>query len=137
MKITEKNIDMINGRIKNFFRWGCKFYEWHTFSSKKCMSKGKVSTKEDDFLNSIKREKVKIDFTKLVVRNYQFLKDSKKIEIIFSDRILSCEEYYYYCYLTIGDEIIFKGNRIITKEKDSIFKKEGKKYVYSCYQILR
>lgn len=135
MKITEKNIDMINGRLKKFFVGGRNFYEWHTFSSKRCMSKGKVSTKEDDFLRSNKREKGKVYFTKLVVRNYQFYKDSKEIEIIFSDRILGYEEYY--CYLTIGNEILFKGNRIITKEKDSIFQKEGKNYAYSCYQILR
>lgn len=62
MKITEKNIDMINGRLRKFFRWECKFYEWHTFSSKKCMSKGKVSTKEDDFLRSNKRESEKKRF---------------------------------------------------------------------------
>lgn len=135
MKITEKNIDMINGRLKKFFSLDFHFYEWHTFSSKKCMSKGKVSTKEDNFLYLNKRKTHKRVFTKLVVRSYRFYKDSKEIEIIFSDSILGFNESN--CYLTIGDEILFKGNRIITKEKDSIFQKEGKNYAYSCYQILR
>lgn len=135
MKITEKNIDMVNGRLKKFFRWGCKFYEWYTFSSKKCMSKGKVSTKEDNFLYLNKRKTHKRVFTKLVVRSYRFYKDSKEIEIIFSDSILGFNESN--CYLTIGDEILFKGNRIVIKQKGTIYRREGKDYEYICYQILR
>lgn len=135
MKITEKNIDMINGRLKKFFSLGFHFYEWHTFSSKKCMSKGKVSTKEDNFLYLNKRKTHKIAFTKLVVRSYRFYKDSKEIEIIFSDSILEFNESN--CYLTIGDEILFKGNRIVIKHKGTIYRREGKDYEYICYQILR
>lgn len=130
MKITEKNIDMINGRLKKFFSLGSHFYEWHTFSSKKCMSKGKVSTKEDDFLNSIKRESEKRDFLKFKVKEYIFNKEEKTIIIETLDEFYD-ESFYF---LEIGNEIIFKGNRIIIKEYFPIFKNEGKFYTYTCLQ---
>lgn len=99
------------------------------------MSKGKVSTKEDDFLHSNRRGAHKRGFTKLVARSYRFYKDSKEIEIIFADSISGFNESN--CYLTIGDEILFKGNRIVIKHKGTMYRREGKDYEYICYQILR
>lgn len=82
------------------------------------------------FLDQTKEKVKKRDFLKFKVKEYIFNKEEKTIIIKTLDEFYDKSFYF----LEIGNEIIFKGNRIIIKEYFPIFKNKGKFYVYTCLQ---
>ena len=149
MKVTDKNINTIYGRLHKIITRHDNMNYFHTFSGKGSMKRGKIPTKEKDFLSMT-------DFGSYKRLNSLIIIKSIKLEPINLFRIsasdqLEIERYcirikFDYKYhisgndsvicIFVGDEIKFKGNRIIFKQPTCLFESEGKHYCYRSLQIV-
>lgn len=148
MKVTDKNINTIYGRLHKTITRHNNMNYFHTFSGKGSMKRGKIPTKEKDFVSmtdfgSYKRPNspIIIKSIKLEVVNPFFISNSSE-----SKRLCILIEFDYKYHISgnnssmmriyVDDEIKFKGNRIIFKQPTCLFESEGKHYCYRNLQIV-
>lgn len=147
MKVTDKNINTIYGRLYKIITRHDNMNYFHTFSGKGSMKRGKIPTKEKDFLSmtdfgSYKRlnSLIIIKSIKLELVNPFFISNSSEskrlcIRIKFDYKYHTSGNNSVIC-IYVGDEIKFKGNRIIFKQPTCLFESEGKHYCYRNLQIV-
>lgn len=147
MKVTDKNINTIYGRLHKIITQHDTMNYFHTFSGKGSMKRGKIPTKEKDFLSmtdfgSYKRPNspIILKSIKLELVNPFFISNSSEpkrlcIRIKFDYKYHISGNNSVIC-IHVGDEIKFKGNRIIFKQPTCLFESEGKHYCYRNLQIV-
>ena len=123
MVITEKNKAQVYGRIKKSFD-GKDVVTWHTFKGgmkKRISSYTKGVFRYDDMLHQ--RLSVRHWFKKVIVEINTF--GNLLISLSDDDTVA----------VSVGDEILFLGNRIVIKKRESSFREYGINYSYQCIQI--
>lgn len=121
MKITKKNYKQVCRKLEKFFSHK-SFIEWHTY-------RGGLKKRISDNIafepNDIKRQKLKIIDAKT--------RDNGAI--VFFNYVLGESKLTGIHRISIGDEILFCGNRVIIKEAQKYYKSYGISHLYCCYQI--
>lgn len=114
MIITEKNVDMIAGKLERFFRPERYFREWHNF-------RGGMKPRIKH--NYVCGQRIENYYGNIAIRRCPIAKEGVIIDMTENDHDV----------FSVGDVILFKGNRIIHRSRT--FASIGK-YCYTCYQIV-
>lgn len=113
MIITEKNMNMVAGRLRKFFNSDRYFREWHNF-------RGGLKPRIKH--NYFEGERIENYYYNVSTRMNRY--GSAFIVDLNSDEA---------DVFTVGDTVLFKGNRVIHK---SVMPMKDTRYCYTCYQII-
>ena len=121
MKITEKNYKQVCKKLEKFFSHK-SFTEWHTYRGG---LKKRINDNMAFWPDDYKRQKLKIIDAKT--------RDNGAV--VFFNYVLGGSKLTGMHRISIGDEILFCGNRVIIKEVQKYYKSYGISHLYCCYQI--
>ena len=118
--VTEKNYKQVCGKLEKFFAHR-HFREWHRFRGG---MKKRISHKTG-VVFSYNRPDVYVE---------NKIRDAKTEWLDGRFCVRYDNGSSSFC-ISVGDEILFCGNRVIIKQKDCIFNEYGCYYTYMCFQI--
>lgn len=133
--ITQQNCRMVHGRLVKFFHRHENFLVWHQFDGGMRKRIGHYIMLDEDI--SGKMVPWKFDDMRSV-HNIQIRSNNpfEVLRIIFEHDRYDPDDYDYEGFvLSIGDEVLFLGSRIVVKTRMRII--EGYDYLYQCFQIIR